>query len=208
MWIPNAMIFNIKSVKTVKGVREEAGLFVLNKPGREHFEIMYIILAEITFLCPMRFDSYPLDAHHCSLRFYSSYDTNSIEFAQTKFMHDSDRKSIVLEFHADVSSIPLENLQFREMDARTLNISTTGLEFYIARYRPFWPPIMAKSITLRLSSFCLQKQAEVHILALPPLRPLCGRFLGQLPHPSGNRRRKNVPADNALPCPHQHFRHY
>jgi hypothetical protein len=54
MWIPNALIFNVKSVTTVKGVREEAGLFVLNKEGHTHYEVMYVILAEIAFLCPMR----------------------------------------------------------------------------------------------------------------------------------------------------------
>ena len=55
MWIPSPLIFNIKSVERVKGVRDESTLFILNKRGRSCFEVMYIILAEMSFLCPMRY---------------------------------------------------------------------------------------------------------------------------------------------------------
>lgn len=58
MWIPSPLIFNIKSVERVKGVRDESTLFILNKRGKSCFEVMYIILAEISFLCPMRYEAY------------------------------------------------------------------------------------------------------------------------------------------------------
>ena len=54
MWIPNPLIFNIKSVERVKGIRDESKLFILNRRGERFFEVIYIILAEISFLCPMR----------------------------------------------------------------------------------------------------------------------------------------------------------
>ena len=56
MWVPSPLIFNIKSVERVQGVRDESTLFILNKRGKSCFEVMYIILAEISFLCPMRYN--------------------------------------------------------------------------------------------------------------------------------------------------------
>ena len=45
---------NIKSFKTVDGVRDEAGLFVVDRGRNATLEVIFIQLSEITFLCPMR----------------------------------------------------------------------------------------------------------------------------------------------------------
>jgi hypothetical protein len=81
-----------------------------------------------------RFDSYPLDSHFCTLRFYSGYDTKSILFTPTKFVYRKDKKSIVLEFDTDVKQLEVENLQFTERNMPKSNISTTGLQFALSRY--------------------------------------------------------------------------
>jgi hypothetical protein len=56
IWIPNVLIVNVKSFKTMSGLKEETGLFILDERNgsKALFEILYIQLAEITFLCPMR----------------------------------------------------------------------------------------------------------------------------------------------------------
>ena len=48
------MIRGIKTFKAVSGIRTETGLWIVEKPDQESLEVVYLQLAEITFLCPMR----------------------------------------------------------------------------------------------------------------------------------------------------------
>ena len=55
LWIPNVLIVNVKSFKTMSGLEDETGLFIRDSgPGGEPMDVLYIQLAEVTILCPMR----------------------------------------------------------------------------------------------------------------------------------------------------------
>jgi hypothetical protein len=55
LWIPNLMFVNIKLMKNVKGLQDESTLFMRHNGEKgTPVEILYIQLAEITVLCPMR----------------------------------------------------------------------------------------------------------------------------------------------------------
>ena len=59
-WLPDAEILNLKEFKTLRVLSNLEGLW-LNK----NYEIMYAVAARITFICPMTFNSFPLDVQVC-----------------------------------------------------------------------------------------------------------------------------------------------
>ena len=54
MWIPNVLIVNVKSFKAMSGLEDETGLFIRDAGPGEPMDVLYIQLAEVTILCPMR----------------------------------------------------------------------------------------------------------------------------------------------------------
>jgi hypothetical protein len=53
LWIPEMLIFNIKSYKLLANNKAASTVMVKNNKDGP-MEILYMQLAEITFLCPMR----------------------------------------------------------------------------------------------------------------------------------------------------------
>lgn len=60
VWLPDTEILNLKEFKTLRVLSNLEGLW-LNK----NYEIMYAVAARITFICPMTFNSFPLDVQVC-----------------------------------------------------------------------------------------------------------------------------------------------
>ena len=56
LWLPNIFIYNLKTFKVVEVLSKHAGLWVSPENA-----ILYSQATHITFICPMRFDSFPLD---------------------------------------------------------------------------------------------------------------------------------------------------
>ncbi len=59
-WLPDAEILNLKEFKTLDVLSKLEGLWLNRK-----FEIMYAVATRITFICPMTFNSFPLDIQVC-----------------------------------------------------------------------------------------------------------------------------------------------
>ena len=59
-WLPDAEILNLKEFRTLDVLSKLEGLW-LNR----NFEIMYAVATRITFICPMTFNSFPLDVQVC-----------------------------------------------------------------------------------------------------------------------------------------------
>ena len=59
-WLPDAEILNLKEFKTLDVLSKLEGLW-LNRDT----EIMYAVATRITFICPMTFNSFPLDVQVC-----------------------------------------------------------------------------------------------------------------------------------------------
>ena len=56
LWLPNIFIYNLKTFKVVEVLSKHAGLWVT-----KNHDVFYSQATHITFICPMRFDSFPLD---------------------------------------------------------------------------------------------------------------------------------------------------
>ena len=59
-WLPDAEILNLKEFKTLDVLSKLEGLWLNRK-----YEIMYAVATRITFICPMTFNSFPLDVQVC-----------------------------------------------------------------------------------------------------------------------------------------------
>ena len=56
IWMPDIEILNLKDFSTLDVLSKLEGLW-LNKEG----ELIYAVASRITWICPMTFDSFPLD---------------------------------------------------------------------------------------------------------------------------------------------------
>ena len=56
IWMPDIEILNLKDFSTLDVLSKLEGLW-LNKDG----ELIYAVASRITWICPMTFDSFPLD---------------------------------------------------------------------------------------------------------------------------------------------------
>ena len=63
LWLPNIFIYNLKSFKTIDVLSKLAGLWIDSKK-----RIYYSQATHITFICPMVFDSFPLDTQRCKFQ--------------------------------------------------------------------------------------------------------------------------------------------
>ena len=59
-WIPDAEILNLKEFKTLDVLHKLEGLWLNGNYG-----IMYAVATRITFICPITFNSFPLDIQVC-----------------------------------------------------------------------------------------------------------------------------------------------
>ena len=68
LWIPNIFIYNLKTFQTIDVLSKLAGLWI---DARKR--IYYSQATHITFICPMLFDSFPLDTQICKFQVYKVF---------------------------------------------------------------------------------------------------------------------------------------
>ena len=78
-WLPDAEILNLKEFRTLDVLSKLEGLW-LNR----NFEIMYAVATRITFICPMTFNSFPLDVQVCLFQVIDS--DFLITFSQSRYL--------------------------------------------------------------------------------------------------------------------------
>ncbi len=63
LWVPNIFIYNLKTYKVINVLSKLAGLWIDTSRT-----VMYSQASHITFICPMRFDKFPLDTQRCKFK--------------------------------------------------------------------------------------------------------------------------------------------
>ena len=100
-WLPDAEILNLKEFKTLDVLSKLEGLW-LNR----NFEIMYAVATRITFICPMTFNSFPLDVQVCRFQVGSfNYDTSKMIFLD-EFIADENQIRSVLDYFIEIRKLP------------------------------------------------------------------------------------------------------
>ena len=130
LWLPNIFIYNLKTYKVIDVLSKLAGLWVSGDKI-----VLYSQATHITFICPMRFDKFPLDTQTCKFQVGSySYDDTIMRFVTKGAGYSASKmgNSIALDY-----AIKIEKL--KPVDAVFLggslgNFSLAGFEMVLHRY--------------------------------------------------------------------------
>jgi len=124
-WLPDAEILNLKEFKTLDVLSKLEGLW-LNRD----FEIMYAVATRITFICPMTFNSFPLDVQVCLFQVGSfNYDNQKMVFTD-EFIADESQIRSVLDYAVEIRKLPESKQNYV---AITGNYSVAGFELTLRR---------------------------------------------------------------------------
>ena len=95
LWVPNIFVYNLKTYKVIDVLSKLAGLWIDTDKN-----VLYSQATHITFICPMRFDKFPLDTQTCKFRVGSySYDSSKLVFMTNSFGYSSkETNSIALDY--------------------------------------------------------------------------------------------------------------
>ena len=95
LWVPNIFIYNLKTYKVIDVLSKLAGLWIDTDKN-----VLYSQATHITFICPMRFDKFPLDTQTCKFKVGSySYDNTKLLFTTKNYGYSSkDTNSIALDY--------------------------------------------------------------------------------------------------------------
>jgi len=130
LWLPNIFIYNLKTFKVVEVLSKHAGLWItLNN------EIMYSQATHINFICPMRFDAFPLDTQICKFQVGSySYEMSKMTFTQSNKVQGyvKTKHSVVLDYSVNI--IPLEGEELILSYGELGNFSVAGFEMVLQRH--------------------------------------------------------------------------
>ena len=129
LWLPNVMIYNLKTYKVMDVLSKLAGLWI-----RADYVVSYSEATHITFICPMHFDKFPLDTQTCKFLVGSySYDDSQMTFvtANAKY-NNKESNSIALDYEIEINRLSAKDslLIFEGLG----NFSLAGFELVLRRY--------------------------------------------------------------------------
>ena len=129
LWLPNVMIYNLKTYKVMDVLSKLAGLWITAE-----YVVSYSEATHITFICPMHFDKFPLDTQTCKFLVGSySYDDSQMTFSTIKAGYSNkEGNSIALDYEIEINELSKEDslLIFEGLG----NFSLAGFELVLRRY--------------------------------------------------------------------------
>jgi len=161
LWVPNIFIYNLKTFRVIDVLSKLAGLWI-DKRKR----IYYSQATHITFICPMLFDSFPLDTQICKFQVGSySYEMSRMKFGVSTlgYIQSSGSQSIILDYKISINELRNRDQIF---DAGALgNFSLAGFEMTLERH------VMSYIITYYLPSGLFVVVSWISFLIPPDIVP-------------------------------------
>ncbi|QQP40147.1 Gammaaminobutyric acid receptor subunit deltalike, partial [Caligus rogercresseyi] len=130
VWMPDIFIYSLKTYKVMDVLNKLAGLWI----GADK-TILYSQATHITFICPMRFDKFPLDTQVCKFQVGScSYDDTKMQFSTENagYVSPKTANSIALDYDIQIKMLSKEDQVF--LGGGLGNFSLAGFELWIIRY--------------------------------------------------------------------------
>jgi len=159
LWIPNIFIYNLKTFQTIEVLSKLAGLWIdANK------RIYYSQATHITFICPMVFDSFPLDTQTCKFQVGSySYDMSRMIFDVSTLGYIQQSQSITLDYAITINNLKEKDQLFN--GGALGNFSLAGFELKLERH------FMSYIITYYLPSGLFVVVSWISFLIPPDIVP-------------------------------------
>ena len=96
-----------------------------------NFLIDYFQYTHVTFMCPMRFNRFPLDEHICKFEVGStSLDDTRMVFNNHKLDYDPEGGNTILDYKVDINELKLADRTLQYVDS---NYSLCGFEMKLVR---------------------------------------------------------------------------
>jgi hypothetical protein len=130
LWLPNIFIYNLKTYKVIDVLSKLAGLWI----GADK-TVLYSQATHITFICPMRFDKFPLDTQTCKFQVGSySYDDTKMKFItqHAGYSNAKTGNSIALDYAIKITGLRKVDQVF--LGGSLGNFSLAGFEMVLHRY--------------------------------------------------------------------------
>merc|ERR1712241_265064 len=106
-----------------------AGLWIV-----EEKELFYNTLSHITFMCPMRFNKFPLDSHICSFWVGSTnFDETKMTFELGRLTYDKEGQNPVLDYITTIEELP-DSEKIYEYAGSNQRFSITGFRIVLKRH--------------------------------------------------------------------------
>jgi len=127
LWVPNVFVYNLASFEALNCLEKLAGLWIVN-----HKNLFYNQATHVTFMCPMRFNKFPLDEHTCKFKVGSSnYDETRMTFSNEKLSYDPGAGNTILDYQVVIKELKPEDRILPYAEAG--NYSITGFEMTLTR---------------------------------------------------------------------------
>jgi len=130
LWLPDVEILNLKSFETHSVLSKLEGIWI-----DSNMEVMYALATRITFICPMRFNAFPMDIQVCKFQVGSfNYDMSKMTFRNEFVPKDTSIKSI-LDYQITFNSLKDRDTHYMAIG---MNYSATGFELVLTRKMSFY----------------------------------------------------------------------
>ena len=131
LWLPDVEIRNLKSFQTHLILSKLEGFWV----DSEH-NLMHALASRITFICPMSFNSFPMDVQVCVFQVGSfNYATNKLVFRDEFIPVKEEAVRSILDY--DINIYPL-NPEDTHYSALNMNYSVAGFQLVLSRKISFY----------------------------------------------------------------------
>ena len=130
LWLPNIFIYNLKTYKVIDVLNKLAGLWI----GADK-TVLYSQATHITFICPMRFDKFPLDTQRCQFQVGSySYDDTKMIFITEHAGYQAPKvaNKIALDYAIAIRNLHPADAVF--LGGSLGNFSLAGFEMELHRF--------------------------------------------------------------------------
>jgi len=130
LWLPDVEILDLKAFETHSVLSKLEGIWIDSNQ-----EVMYALATRITFICPMRFNAFPMDIQICKFKVGSfNYPMNKITFDAEFVPDDSSIKSI-LDYRITFDALEPSDTHYMAIG---MNYSTTGFKLMLTRKMSFY----------------------------------------------------------------------
>ena len=129
LWVPNILIYNLKLYKVMQVLTLVAGMWVQTDK-----KVYYSTDAHVAFICPMRFDKFPLDTQTCYFKLgsYSYNDAQMTFTTQVAGYENPEGNTIALDYAITVTPLVGEETNLDSGDLG--NYSMAGFKMVLERH--------------------------------------------------------------------------
>ena len=131
LWMPDVEIRNLQSFKTHTILSKLEGFWV-----DEDQNLMHALASRITFICPMRFNSFPMDVQVCIFQVGSfNYAVDKLIFTDEFIPVKEEAVRSILDYEIEIFPLTPEERQY---SALNMNYSVAGFKLVLARKMSFY----------------------------------------------------------------------